>query len=108
MTKPVSETYNLFFCHMDDTQWKALAQIYERLPEFMGWHDNIPYWFGVEEDTLDTQKICLWASAEPGGLLVKGHLEAEDWIQWQRAFSILASAAVGFPVKPAEDEKSCE
>ncbi len=104
----VSETYNVHYLRMNEVRWEALGRVYEHLPGFWGVHSGIPYWFGIEPDDLDTEPNCqtsyLCASVEPSGLLVEGCLPPEDWVQWQEAFLLLTPAAVGFLVKPAEED----
>jgi len=41
---------------------------------------------------------------EPSGLLVEGCLPPVDWAQWQEAFLLMATVAVGFTVKSAEED----
>ena len=93
---------------MDEAQWNALGDVYEQLPGFIGYSDGIPYWFGMEPDESnqepDILAAYLWASVEPSGLLISGYLQLEDWLQWQEVFVSSATAAVGFLVKPAEED----
>ncbi len=107
MIEEISETYNIHYFRMDDSHWEALGRVYEQLPEFIGYSDGCPCWFGLEDDTEEKSDVpakYLWATAEPSGLLIEGYLSPSDWARWQVAFLALASAAVGFTVKPAEDD----
>ncbi len=104
----ISETYNIHYRRMDEARWEALGRVYERLPGFVGYSGGIPFWFGMEPDDPDREPDVsmryLWASVEPSGLLVAGRLPPDDWARWQEAFLLMASAAIGFPVKPAEED----
>ncbi len=108
MTEQISEVYNIHYLHMDESRWEALGRVYEQLPEFIGYSDGCPYWFGLEQDAVegeaDISAKRLWATVEPSGLLVEGCLSPSDWAHWQEAFLPLASAAVEFTVKPAKDD----
>ena len=107
MTERVSKTYNIHYLRMNNAKWEALQKVYARLPGFEGWHDGVPYpyWFGAEPGDNEPQKSHLWAPVEPSGLLVAGQLDISDWIEWQQVFEALATAAVGFEVKSAEDDE---
>ncbi len=108
MAEQISETYNIDHLRMDETRWKALERVYTQLPEFVGYSEAIPFWFGLEPDDADAERNTsaqyLWASVEPSGLLVVGYLSSANWEKWQEAFVFLASSTLGFTVKSAEED----
>ena len=57
-----------------------------------------------QQQTPKGRTAYLWASVEPSGLQVAGELPDDVWEQWDREFMARASAALGFPVRDAEEE----
>ena len=95
----VSRTYNIRY-DMPNEKWQKLALVYEQLPEWKGFCvDGCSAWYGNE----DSDDKYLGASVEPSGLLVEGMLPEKEWLRWDEAFRQMASKALGFKVRDAED-----
>jgi hypothetical protein len=78
----VDRVYTIRFSEFTDAHSVLLDKIYRSLPEFKGYLDDGPYWFGVEEDWPP----FLWASVEPAGLYVVGMLSSHQWLAWDTQF----------------------
>ncbi|MEY2878198.1 MAG: hypothetical protein RLZZ15_578 [Verrucomicrobiota bacterium] len=95
--KPVGRTYTVSY-DMQDAQWKKLAAVYARMPEFIGFDkEGVPAWFGRKE-----KEKHLLASVEPSGLRVDGLLDEDDWVRWDARFREQASLELGFEVGDAD------
>lgn len=69
-----------------------LEEIYRRLPCYLA-DTDYPYWFGQDENG-----IYLWASLEPSGLQFCGHVNIEDFRQWETELHVLLTEA-DFPFR---------
>lgn len=98
--KHINRTYNIHYGAMTEHDWDKLASVYKALPQFRGAaSDGCPTWFGAHTE----EGPYIWASVEPSGLLVAGLLDEADWQRWDAQFRSLASAALGFVVKDADE-----
>lgn len=80
--QPVEMVYTIRFSEFTDAHLVRLNEIYQSLPEYMGYgKDGIPYWFGVGDSPP-----FIWASVEPSGLLVHGMLSSRQWLTWDTQF----------------------
>ncbi|OWA37697.1 hypothetical protein B9G55_06525 [Saccharibacillus sp. O16] len=79
-------------------QWEKVAEVYQAMPGWIGYMDNIPYWFGQEAD-----EMTISASVEPSGLSLYARMEADEWKVWIETFKAKATQALGFEVGEPED-----
>lgn len=93
----VSRTYAISY-DLSEADRKKLTAVFERLPGYCGSVDSIPAWYGRSEE-----KSHLLASVEPSGLLVEGLLGKDEWCVWDVEFRKLASEALGFEVRDADE-----
>lgn len=68
-------TLNIRYDEPEDA-WKAVMQVYESMPGWLGAHD-LPRWFGTEDEAK-----YVWASVEPGGIVFEAHMKTELWVAW--------------------------
>lgn len=70
--------------------------VYKSMP---GWleSDDLPRWFGTEDD-----ETYVWASVEPGGVVLEGRMNAAAWEDWLTNLCERLSKALGRPVQDAE------
>gem|GEM_PF-1381557 len=76
--------------------WKAVMQVYEALPGWLGAVD-LPRWFGTEDEAK-----YVWASVEPGGIVFEAHMEPESWAAWIEDLCTRLSCVLGHPVQDAD------
>ncbi|WP_118976801.1 hypothetical protein [Taibaiella koreensis] len=77
--------------------WQKLSLVYSRLEGWLEGYES-PSWFGVDENEKH-----VWASVEPGGLLFCGLMADEEWEQWVRQLTEMATHALGYKVFNIED-----
>jgi hypothetical protein len=102
----IDRTYAIDVWGLTAAQRTALEAVYRSLPGFAGYPlpSQCPVWFGpVPEDENIPSIPYLWASVEPSGLQVAGYLSAAVWEVWEAQFLQDASAALGFPVRDADE-----
>lgn len=78
--------------------WDKLSLIYEKLAGWMGYYNNIPYWFSFDEGE---KHIC--ASVEPSGLQFSGRMPEYEWNGWRRAIKAIATEMLGYKVGEIEE-----
>lgn len=81
---------------LPDEAWRSIDETYKLMPEWRGYRDGIPYWFGDEGDPQ-----FLWVSIEPAGLLVSGVLGEELWEAWIGELMARLSGVLGREVRDA-------
>ena len=88
----VERVYCLDWHRFGEPQWRALADVYSRLP---GWLQADPFgrWFGDENNPP-----YVWASVEPSGLQVWAVLPEADWRAWDEQFRAEAGHLPSFDV----------
>ena len=80
--------------------WDKIPVTYSKMPGWMGFGDDqLPYWFGGDNE--DEKHI--WASVEPGGLLLCGNIKDDEWVTWVSHFKELATSTLGFEVGDVQD-----
>jgi hypothetical protein len=95
--QPIERVYAIRFSRFTDAHRGRLDEVYQSLPEFVGYgNDGVPYWFGPEDSPP-----FLWASVEPSGLLVHGMLSSQQWLTWDAQFSQHLSEFPTFEVEYA-------
>lgn len=78
--------------------WDKVGLIYQQLAGWMGYHNDIPYWFSFDE----AQKhIC--ASVESAGLQFNGLMPEPEWNDWRRAIKAIATQMLGYKVGEIEE-----
>jgi hypothetical protein len=90
----VERVYCFDFASFSEEHWHYLRDVYATLPEFRGFDEDGPMWFGVNEQVIP----FLWASIEPPGLQVCGILRSEQWEDWDKAFR---ASVAGLPFREA-------
>lgn len=101
--KNIRRRYNISIAAEVD----KLKAVFDRLPEFLGYRDGKPYWFG--EYTTDGAYLALSidTSCDPVSLLrVDGRLTDSDWNWWNDSFVHQTSIALGYLVMEAEADPS--
>lgn len=93
-----SITLNLPY-DLNEKQWKAVSRVFEEMDGWIGEseNDNIPQWYGT-----DSSPMYVWASVEPGGLLINGNLNDAHWIGWISVLCARLSLALQIEVHDAE------
>ncbi len=98
----MGKTYNCnlnIWYYMSDEVWKKIANLYERMPGWNGYHEGIPYWYGLEND-LET----ISASVEPSGLQFFARMDDIKWHDWIENFKMMATEELGYEVGESEDD----
>ena len=85
--------------YMPDEEWNKIANLYERMPGWKGYHEGIPYWYGFEDDSE-----TISASVEPSGLEFFATMDHTKWHKWIEKFKILATEELGYEVGESEDD----
>jgi hypothetical protein len=99
MNKIISHHCNLnIWGHLPDEIWDKVADIYKRMPGWIGYTDGIPYWFGQEKED-----VFIEASVEPSGLSFYAQMDKSDWDSWIGRFKAEATKVLGFEVGEPED-----
>ncbi|MEK5475663.1 hypothetical protein NYE70_01805 [Paenibacillus sp. FSL R5-0407] len=99
MSKSSSQNCNLnIWYYLPDEEWNKVSHLYERMPEWIGYKNGNPYWFGQEDD-----EIFITASVEPSGLSFHGQMNNSDWNSWINKFKSEATKLLGFEVGEPED-----
>jgi len=83
---------------LPDEQWKKIAELYTKMPGWIGYLEGIPHWFGEEDD-----EVTISASVEPSGLLLYARMASGDWEKWLESFKAQAAEALGYPIGEPED-----
>lgn len=78
----IDRVYCLMFHDFIETAWEQLGEVYRSLPQYIQQPDACPMWYGEEE----SKAPFLYASIEPSGLQIVGHLSSEQWERWERIF----------------------
>lgn len=87
---------------LPDDLWDKIMELYRQMPYFVGFIDNIPYWFSSDENEKSNSKsIC--ASVEPSGLFFSGQLPKDEWTIWISEFKIRATEILGYEVGEPEE-----
>lgn len=84
--------------YLSDEVWDKVKNLYESMPGWIGFKNDIPYWFGEEDDD-----VFITASVEPSGLSFYAQMSDEDWRSWIGRFKLEATKALGFDVVEPED-----
>lgn len=80
-------------------QWSNVDTVFKSMDGWIGTNpqDNTPQWYGTH-----TEERYVWASIEPGGLLVEGKLPATHWTGWISVLCARLSLQLGMEVCDAE------
>ncbi|UQZ37545.1 hypothetical protein C2I18_15615 [Paenibacillus sp. PK3_47] len=78
--------------------WDKVADIYKRMPGWIGYTDGIPYWYGQEDND-----VFIEASVEPSGLAFYAQMDKSEWDFWIGRFKAEATKVLGFEVGEPED-----
>ncbi|QTD41515.1 hypothetical protein [Sporosarcina sp. Te-1] len=78
--------------------WDQVTTIYESMPDWIGFTNGIPYWFGKEDDD-----VFIMATVEPSGLSFYAQMSDDDWSSWIGRFKLKATKVLGFEVGEPED-----
>ncbi|QSF44374.1 type 2 periplasmic-binding domain-containing protein [Paenibacillus tianjinensis] len=99
MTNKSYHNCNLNIGHyLSELEWNKIADLYERMPGWIGYTNGVPYWFGQEDyDRFIT------ASVEPSGLSFYAQLNNSDWNAWIERFKSEATMVLGYEVGEPED-----
>lgn len=81
-----------------DYVWEELHKIYESMPNWKGYIDGFPYWFGHENE-----EKYITASVEPSGLQIFGDIEQEEFEEWLELLKNKLSDALGYEIGEPED-----
>jgi len=94
MTITLSLPYDL-----SGEQWAAVDRVFQSMDGWLGRKqiDNTPQWYGDESD-----ERFVWASVEPGGLLLEGELEPKVWTGWISVLCARLSLALQMEVRDVE------
>lgn len=99
MTTTSTHNCNLnIWYYLPDEVWDKVTDIYASMPGWLGYIDEIPYWFGQEAD-----EIYITASVEPSGLSFYAQMNTKDWNVWIERFKSEATKLLGFDVGEPED-----
>jgi hypothetical protein len=94
MTITLSLPYDL-----TSEQWAVVDEVFRSMDGWLGYTDgdNTPQWYGSESSDR-----YVWASVEPGGLLLEGNLEPEHWTGWISVLCARPSRRLDLDVCDAE------
>lgn len=76
--------------------WNQLAELYKKMPNWNGYQNNIPIWYGTDERIIDV-------SVEPSGLSFYAKLPQKEWEQWFSLFKQEATKIMGYQVGEPEE-----
>lgn len=91
-TVDVDRVYTFYEDCFAESDYVRLGEIYAQLPGWLA-NTNQPYWFGLDDD-----EFWLWASWEPPGLQIAGHVLLQDFAAWDARFHELLEKS-GLPFK---------
>lgn len=82
-TVDIDRVYCLDFHQFNETTWQKLSSVYRLLrKQIMKDGVEQAMWFGEEA----ASEYYLYASVEPSGLQIVGHLNVNDWKEWEQIF----------------------
>lgn len=78
--------------------WENLKEIYSSMPNWIGYHNGFPYWFG----SCDDEKY-LTISVEPSGLQLLGNIENDEFEEWFVILKEKATKALRYEIGEPEE-----
>ena len=76
--------------------WDQLVKMFEEMPEYRGFIDGCPLWYGHDGKTIE-------ASLEASGMQFYAELPQKEWDAWFNEFKQKASNILGYKVGEVED-----
>lgn len=76
--------------------WHKMLQLYEKMPEWRGYKDGMPTWYGYDNRLINV-------FMEPSGLSFYAELPKEDWERWFYLFRVEATVIMGYEVGEPEE-----
>lgn len=81
---------------ISDESWNAINKIYQNMPHWVGYVDNIPTWYGKEDKVIEV-------SVEPSGLQVAADLSEDEWVEWLSLFKKRLTEQLKYDIGEPED-----
>ena len=78
--------------------WISLKKIYLEMPQWIGYKNGFPYWFGE-----DGEREYITVSVEPSGLQFFGELDKDIFEKWIKLFKEKATIVLGYEIGEPED-----
>lgn len=77
--------------------WEELNKIYKSMPNWVGFHNGFPCWYGNPND-----ENYLTISVEPSGLQIFGNIDDTEFQDWLELLKDKMTKALGYSIGEPE------